>query len=225
MIDLQFPDGATRAFAEGSTGLDVAKAISPSLAKKAVLVKLDGELRDLERPLERSGRIEIVTRDSPEALETIRHDTAHVLAEAVQELFPGTQVTIGPSIEDGFYYDFARDEPFSIEDFARIEAKMREIVDRGEPIRREVWDREEAIRHFEVDRRKVQGRDHPRPARGRDDHRLQPGPLEGPLPRPAPAHDQARGQGVQADQARRRLLAGRSPQRPAPAHVRHGLGQ
>jgi threonyl-tRNA synthetase len=149
MIDLQFPDGATRAFPEGSTGLEVAKSISPSLAKKAVLVKLDGELRDLERPLERSGKIEIVTRDSPEALETIRHDTAHVLAEAVQELFPGTQVTIGPSIEDGFYYDFARDEPFSIEDFARIEAKMREIVDRGEPIRREEWDRDEAIRHFE----------------------------------------------------------------------------
>jgi threonyl-tRNA synthetase len=149
MIDLQFPDGATRAYPEGSTGLDVAKAISPSLAKKAVLVKLDGELRDLGRPLERSGKIEIVTRDSPEALETIRHDAAHVLAEAVQELFPGTQVTIGPSIEDGFYYDFARDEPFSIEDFAKIEAKMREIVDRGEPIRREEWDRNEAIAHFE----------------------------------------------------------------------------
>jgi threonyl-tRNA synthetase len=148
MIELKFPDGAVREYPDGSTGLDVAKSISPSLAKKAALIKLDGELRDLERPLE-SGAFEIVTRDSPEALETIRHDAAHVLAEAVQELFPGTQVTIGPSIEDGFYYDFARDEPFSIDDFEKIEAKMREIVDRGEPIRREVWNRNDAIAHFE----------------------------------------------------------------------------
>jgi threonyl-tRNA synthetase len=149
MIDLKFPDGAVRQYPEGSTGKDVAQSISPSLAKKAVLVKLDGELRDVERPLEKGGEIQIITRDSPEALETIRHDTAHVLAEAVQELFPGTQVTIGPSIEDGFYYDFARDEPFSIDDFPKIEAKMREIVDRDAPIVREEWDREKAIRHFE----------------------------------------------------------------------------
>ncbi len=149
MIELQFPDGAKRPYPPEATGLDVAQSISPSLAKKAVLVKLDGELRDLGRPLEKSGRIEIVTRDSPDALETIRHDTAHVLAEAVQELFPGTQVTIGPAIEDGFYYDFARDEPFSIDDFPKIEAKMREIVDRDSKIVREVWDRNEAIAFFE----------------------------------------------------------------------------
>jgi threonyl-tRNA synthetase len=149
MIDLKFPDGAVRAYPDDATGMDVAKSISPSLAKKAVLVKLDGELRDLERPLGQSGRLEIVTRESADALETIRHDAAHVLAEAVQELFPGTQVTIGPSIEDGFYYDFARDEPFSLDDFPKIEAKMREIVDRGEPITREVWDRDVAIAHFE----------------------------------------------------------------------------
>ncbi|HEX8234129.1 MAG TPA: threonine--tRNA ligase [Caulobacteraceae bacterium] len=148
MIDLQFPDGSRRQYPEGATGLEVAQSIAPSLAKRAALVKLDGKLRDLQRPLE-SGRIEIVTRDQPEALETIRHDAAHVLAEAVQELFPGTQVTIGPAIEDGFYYDFAREEPFSIEDFPRIEAKMREIVDRDAPIVREVWDRDEAIAHFE----------------------------------------------------------------------------
>jgi threonyl-tRNA synthetase len=148
MIDLKFPDGAVRQYPDGATGRDVAQSISPSLAKKAVLVKLDGALRDLERPLE-SGSLEIVTRESPEALETIRHDTAHVLAEAVQALFPGTQVTIGPSIEDGFYYDFARDEPFSLDDFAKIEAKMREIVDRDEKITREVWDRDEAVRFFE----------------------------------------------------------------------------
>jgi threonyl-tRNA synthetase len=149
MIQLTFPDGQAREFPEGVTGREVAAAISKSLEKKALLVRLDGELLDLKRPLEHGGRIEIVTRDAPEALEVIRHDTAHVLAEAVQELFPGTQVTIGPNVEDGFYYDFARDEPFSTDDFAAIEARMREIVDRDEAITREVWDRDEAIRHFE----------------------------------------------------------------------------
>jgi threonyl-tRNA synthetase len=149
MIQLTFPDGQAREFPEGVTGREVAAAISKSLEKKALLVKLDGELFDLKRPLEHGGRIEIVTREAAEALEVIRHDTAHVLAEAVQELFPGTQVTIGPNVEDGFYYDFARDEPFSTEDFATIEARMREIVDRDEAITREVWDRDEAIRHFE----------------------------------------------------------------------------
>ncbi len=149
MIDLKFPDGQVRQFDDGVTGRDVAGAISKSLEKKALLVKLDGALLDLGRPIEHGGAIEIVTRDSPEALEVIRHDTAHVLAEAVQELFPGTQVTIGPNVEDGFYYDFARDEPFSLDDLALIEARMRQIVDRDEPITREVWDRGEAIAHFE----------------------------------------------------------------------------
>jgi threonyl-tRNA synthetase len=148
MIDLKFPDGRQRSFDDGATGADVAAAISPSLAKKALLAKLDGQLIDLKRPLPSGGAIEIVTRDSPEALDVIRHDTAHVLAEAVQELFPGTQVTIGPNIEDGFFYDFARDEPFSLDDLAKIEARMREIVDRDEAIEREVWDRGEAIAHF-----------------------------------------------------------------------------
>jgi len=149
MIDLTFPDGAIRSFDRGTTGRAIAESLSKSLAKKAVLIKLDGELLDLDRPLEQGGALEILTRDAPEALEVIRHDTAHILAEAVQELFPGTQVTIGPSIEDGFYYDFARDEPFSTDDFARIEAKMKEIVDRDEKIVREVWDRDDAIKHFE----------------------------------------------------------------------------
>ncbi len=149
MIDLTFPDGAVRSFEVGTTGRGVAESLSKSLAKKAVLIKLDGILLDLDRPLEQGGALEILTRDAPEALEVIRHDTAHILAQAVQELFPGTQVTIGPSIEDGFYYDFARDEPFSTDDFAKIEAKMKEIVDRDERIVREVWDREDAIKHFE----------------------------------------------------------------------------
>jgi len=148
MIELIFPDGNQRQYEDGATGRDVAASISPSLAKKAVLVKLDGRLLDLDRPLAAGGRIEILTRDSPEALETIRHDVSHIMAEAVQELFPGTQVTIGPAIEDGFYYDFARAEPFSLDDLAKIEQRMKEIVDRDEPIRREVWSRDEAIAHF-----------------------------------------------------------------------------
>ena len=148
MIDLIFPDGSHRAFDDGATGRDVAASISKSLEKKALLVKLDGVLLDLDRPLPGGGRIEIVTRDNPEALEVIRHDTAHVLAQAVQELFPGTQVTIGPNVEDGFFYDFARDEPFALEDLARIEARMRQVVDRDEKITREVVDRDAAIADF-----------------------------------------------------------------------------
>jgi threonyl-tRNA synthetase len=149
MIQLTFPDGQAREFPQGVTGAQVAAAISKSLEKKALLVKLDGQLVDLQRPLDHGGKIEIVTREAPDALEVIRHDTAHVLAEAVQELFPDTQVTIGPNVEDGFYYDFARAEPFSTDDFAAIEARMRQIVDRDEPITREVWDRDAAIAHFQ----------------------------------------------------------------------------
>ncbi len=148
MIQLQFPDGAVRDFQSGTTGREIAEGLSKSLAKKAALVRLDGEMLDLDRPLEQGGKLEILTRDHPDVLETIRHDASHVLAEAVQELFPGTQVTIGPAIEDGFYYDFARDEPFSLDDLPRIEAKMREIVDRDEAIKREVWARDAAIQHF-----------------------------------------------------------------------------
>ena len=149
MIDLVFPDGSVRQFPEGVTGREVAASIAKSLEKRSALVKLDGKLLDLERPLTHGGKFELITRDSAEALDTLRHDASHILAEAVQELFPGTQVTIGPAIEDGFYYDFARNEPFSLDDFPAIEKKMAEIVDRDEPIRREVWDRDEAIAHFE----------------------------------------------------------------------------
>ncbi|MDB5454271.1 MAG: threonine--tRNA ligase [Caulobacteraceae bacterium] len=149
MIDLKFPDGSLRQYPEGSSGRDVAQSISPSLAKRTLLVRLDGKLLDFDRPLPGGGSIELVGRDDPDALDTIRHDAAHVLAEAVQELFPGTQVTIGPNVEDGFYYDFARDEPFHLDDLPRIEQRMREIVDRDEKISREVWDRDEAIRHFQ----------------------------------------------------------------------------
>ena len=147
-VSLTFPDGSKREYPKGTTGLDVAESISKSLAKKAVAITLDGELTDLSDPV-RDGAIEIVTRTDPRALELIRHDAAHVMAEAVQELFPGTQVTIGPVIENGFYYDFARNAPFTPEDLPVIEKKMKEIIGRNKPFTKEVWSREEARRVFD----------------------------------------------------------------------------
>jgi len=148
MVALTFPDGARRDYPNGSTGLDIAKGISPSLAKRTVAMALDGVLADLSDPIERDARIEFLTREDPRSLELIRHDCAHVLAEAVQTLWPGTQVTIGPVIENGFYYDFFRNEPFTPEDFAAIEKTMREIIARDKPFTKEVWSRDEAKRVF-----------------------------------------------------------------------------
>ncbi|MGD9845383.1 MAG: threonine--tRNA ligase [Variibacter sp.] len=148
MIALTFPDGARREFPQGITGLDVAKGISPSLAKRTVAMVLDGVIADLGDPIEADAKIEFLNREDPRALELIRHDAAHVLAEAVQTLWPGTQVTIGPVIENGFYYDFFRNEPFSLEDFPAIEKKMREIIARDKPFTKEVWSREETKRVF-----------------------------------------------------------------------------
>ncbi len=147
-IRITLPDGKALSFPMPVTGHDVAKAIGEGLAKAALAVKLNGALIDLKRELYEDGALEIITRKSPEALELIRHDCAHILAEAVQELFPGTQVTIGPNIENGFYYDFARSVPFTTDDFVKIEAKMKDIVARNEPFAREVWDRQKAIAHF-----------------------------------------------------------------------------
>ena len=147
-VVITLPDGKKLTFEGAVTGLDIAKQIGPGLAKAALAVKLDGELIDLQRAIARDANIAIVTRKDPEALELIRHDCAHVLAEAVQQLFPGTQVTIGPNIENGFFYDFARATPFTTEDFVKIEAKMREIIAKNEPFVREVWNRDEAIKHF-----------------------------------------------------------------------------
>jgi len=144
MVSVTFPDGASRQFESGVTGFDIAKSISPSLAKRSVAMTVDGALVDLLTPLDRDGKIEFVSREEPRALELIRHDCAHVLAEAVQELFPGAQVTIGPVIENGFYYDFHRAEPFTLEDLPAIEKKMREIIARDAKITREVWNREDA---------------------------------------------------------------------------------
>jgi threonyl-tRNA synthetase len=147
-IQITFPDGAVRPFDAGVTGLAIAESISKGLAKKAVAVKVDGKLWDLTRPIEADAKFEIVTRDSAEGLDILRHDAAHVMAQAVQELFPGTQVTFGPTTDDGFYYDFARNEPFSTDDFEKIEKRMREIVDADLPIHRVVWEKQKAIEHF-----------------------------------------------------------------------------
>ena len=148
MPDITLPDGKKINFEKSISGFEVAEKISKSLSKQALLISVDGELKDLNHSIYKDSSIKIFTSKDKEGLETIRHDTAHILAMAVQELFPGTQVTIGPVIEDGFYYDFARKEPFTTEDLEKIENKMKEIVDRDEKTYREVWKRNDAIEHF-----------------------------------------------------------------------------
>ena len=145
---ITLPDGNSINFSNDVTGLAVAEKISKSLAKQAMVISVNGELKDLDYLIKKDCSVKIFTSKNPEGLETIRHDTAHILAMAVQELFPGTQVTIGPVIENGFYYDFARKEPFTEDDLLKIENKMKEIVDRDEITKREVWERNKAISHF-----------------------------------------------------------------------------
>ena len=147
-IRITLPDGSVRTTTRGQTGADVAASIGPGLAKAALAVKVDGEMKDLDWPIEKDAKVEIITRKSEEALDLIRHDTAHLLAQAVQALYPGTQVTIGPNIEDGFFYDFARNEPFRPEDLGLIEAKMKELVAADLPTKRTVWERDKAVAHF-----------------------------------------------------------------------------
>jgi threonyl-tRNA synthetase len=148
MPNIQLPDGAVRQFDSAVTGVEIAASIGKSLARDAIAIRVNGELWDVTREIAIDASIEIITRESADGLELLRHDAAHVLAEAVKELWPETQVTIGPAIENGFYYDFAREEPFTPEDLATIEERMKQIVDRDEPIRREVWTRDDAIAFF-----------------------------------------------------------------------------
>ncbi|MCH7822083.1 MAG: threonine--tRNA ligase [Proteobacteria bacterium] len=148
MPNITLPDGSVRQYDAATSGAEIAASIGKSLARDAVAVRVDGELVDLTRAIDADAVVEIVTRDSDDGLELLRHDAAHVLAEAVKELWPDTQVTIGPAIENGFYYDFARKTPFTDEDLDVIEARMKEIVDRDEPISREIWDRGEAVDFF-----------------------------------------------------------------------------
>jgi len=147
-ITITFPDGNTRVVNKGISGLELAEQISKSLAKESIAFKSNGEIQDLSRIIDKDITVEILKKDSDEALDIIRHDCAHVMAEAVQALFPGTQVTIGPSIENGFYYDFARDNPFTINDLSKIEKKMIEIINKGERFIREVWSKDEALKFF-----------------------------------------------------------------------------
>jgi threonyl-tRNA synthetase len=148
-MQITFLDGKTKTVESGVTGLEIAKGISSSLEKIAVAVEFNGELKDLNIPLTTDGTCRIITKNDPEGLEILRHDAAHVLAEAIKEIYPDAQITIGPVIENGFYYDIHRSQPFTPDDFEILEKKMREIVDRNEPIQREEWDRDEAIKFFE----------------------------------------------------------------------------
>jgi threonyl-tRNA synthetase len=148
MIALTFPDGSTRQYQSGITGAELAASISKSLAKKAAAISLNGVLADLSDPISADARVKILTRDDPESLELIRHDAAHVMAEAVQDLYPGTQVTIGPVIENGFYYDFYREESFTPADLAKIEDRMCAIIAADKPFTKEVWSRAKAQDHF-----------------------------------------------------------------------------
>ena len=147
-MNITFPDGSIREFSSGVTGMEIAESISKSLAKASIAIRINGKLSDLLEPINTDASIKIITRKDDEALELIRHDCAHVMAQAVQKLFPETQVTIGPNIEDGFFYDFARTEPFSTEDIEAIEKEMRLIIKRGEAFKAEIWERDKAITYF-----------------------------------------------------------------------------
>ena len=148
MPKITLPDGSERQFDDAVSGAEVAASIGEGLARAAVAVRVNGDLWDMNRPIENDSSLEIVTRDSADGLVLLRHDAAHVLAEAVKELWPETQVTIGPAIENGFYYDFARSTPFTDADLETIEVRMKEIVDRDEAIEREVWERDKAVEFF-----------------------------------------------------------------------------
>jgi threonyl-tRNA synthetase len=148
MINITFKDGSIKQFNKNITGLEIASSISMSLLKESVVVEIDGKLQDLSAPIENDCKLRIITKKDPECLEILRHDAAHIVAEATKELFPDVQVTIGPTIENGFYYDFAREKPFTPEDLTQIEAKMHEIVNRNDKITRELWNRDDAIKFF-----------------------------------------------------------------------------
>src|SRR5579871_2321652 len=148
-VTITLPDGNTRSYPGPVSGAEIAASIGPGLAKAAMVVRVDDALRDLTAPIDKDSRVAIVTREQPAALEILRHDAAHVLAEAAKELYPDVQVTFGPATETGFYYDFARPTPFTPEDLEKLEQRMHEIVDRDEPITREVWSRDDAVRFFQ----------------------------------------------------------------------------
>ena len=220
MIHVTFPDGAERAYEPGVSGLDIARSISPSLAKRTVAAVRDGELVDLADPIDRDSALEFIARDDPRALDLIRHDAAHVLAEAVQSLWPGTQVTIGPVIENGFYYDFYRPEPFTSEDFPAIEKRMREIDRARQTVQEDRGLARGGQRLFREEGRSVQDRADRRHSSRSGGEAVQPGRVDRPLPRAAHDLDRQGRRRLQADESRRRLLARRFDQADAVPHLR-----
>ena len=148
MPNIKLPDGNSLSFKSKVTGLQIAEKISKSLSKQALVISVDGELKDLSFEIENDCSVKIITSKDNEGLDAIRHDTTHIMAMAVQEIFPGTKIAIGPAIKDGFYYDFFRKDPFTPEDLEKIEKKMKEIVEKNEPTRREVWERKKAKDHY-----------------------------------------------------------------------------
>ena len=208
----------------GISGKALAESISKSLAKRAVAMVVDGKLADLADPIERDASVKILSRTDPEALELIRHDAAHVMAEAVQSLWPGTQVTIGPVIENGFYYDFAKAEPFHPEDLAKIEAEDARDRRPQRSLHQGALEPPAGQGSLQEEGRAVQGRAGGCDPRGGGSENLQAGRMARPLPRPAHDLDRADRQGLQAHQVRRLLLARRSQERPAAARLRHRLG-
>ncbi len=225
MVALTFPDGARRDYPSGTTGLDIAKGISPSLAKRTVAMALDGAVADLADPIERDAKIEFLTREDPRALELIRHDAAHVLAEAVQSLWPGTQVTIGPVIENGFYYDFCAQpavhagRPAGHRKEDEGDHRARQTLHQGSVVARA--GQENLPRHG----RELQGRADRRHSGRPADQDLQAGRLVRSLPRPAHDLDRQGRQRLQADEGGGRLLARRQQQPDAHPHLRHRLRQ
>ncbi len=226
-IAITLPDGSVRQYARGVTGGEIAASIGPGLAKAAVAVQIDGTEKDLTRPINHDAKIAILTRDAPEAVEIIRHDAAHVMAEAVKELYPETQVTFGPSTDTGFYYDFARATPFTPEDLAKIEMRMHEIVDRDEKITREEWERDRAVEFFaELGEKYKAEWVHEIPKDEVISLYRQGNFVD--LCRPVthlPSTGKEAWPCLQADEGRRRLLARRRAQCAAPACLRHGLGE
>ena len=147
-IEITFLDGNKKQYPKNITGLEIAKSISSSLAKKSVIMLLDDQEQDIYLPIKKSAKLELITAQDERALEILRHDTAHLLAQAVKILYPETQVTIGPAIKDGFYYDFSRKTPFTPEDLPKIEKKMRQLAEQNIAIKREEWQRDEAVKFF-----------------------------------------------------------------------------
>ena len=224
MPAIKLPDGSVRQFDAPVSVAAVAASIGPGLAKAALAGKVDGKVVDTSYVIDHDAALAIVTDKDPEGLDVIRHSTAHLLAYAVKELFPDAQVTIGPVIEDGFYYDFSYKRPFTPEDLAAIEARMAELAKKDEPVVRSEMPRDDAVKYLRGDGRALQGGDHRVDSVERADLAVRRRQLHRPVPRPARAVDR-QAQGVQADEAGRRVLARRFAQRDAAADLRHRVDE